>query len=78
MCWMLSFPFYLLEIMYDSLFVHHKNFVLKNIDNLYGSYYSTYLCDVTMDILYSLESNFPYLSRAQVLGQSHSFIKRVH
>jgi len=78
MCWMLSFPFYLLEIMYDSLFVHHKNFGLKNIVNLYGSYYSTDLCGVTMDILYSMEINIPYFSRSQVLGQLHSFIKCVH
>ena len=78
MCWTLSFPFYLLEIRYDSLFVHHKNFGLKNIDNLYGSYYSTYSCGVTMDILNSLESNIPYFWRAQVLGQLHSFIKCVH
>lgn len=58
MCWMLSLPFYLLAIMYGSLFVHHKNFGLKNIDNLYGSYCRTSLCGVTMDILYSLEVIF--------------------
>jgi len=48
-----------LHNLYGSLFVHHKNFGLKNIDSLYGNPCHSF-CVVIINILLRLESNIPY------------------